>query len=53
MVLKQSYQKVHRVALKVENQKSYGWIEVVSFTIKHLNLYLKNMKRNYILLIVI
>ena len=43
-------QKVHRVALKVENQKSYGKIEVVSFAIKHLNLYLKNMKQNYILL---
>ena len=45
MVLKQSYQKVHRVALKVENQKSYGQIEVVSFTIKHLSLYLKNMRQ--------
>ena len=29
------------------------WVEVVSFTIKHLNLCLKNMKLNYILLIVI
>ena len=29
------------------------WVKVVSFIIKHLNLYLKNMKRKYILLIVI
>ena len=45
MDLKQSYQNVHRVALKLENQKSYGWIEVVSLTIKHLNICLKNLKQ--------
>ena len=38
---------IHRVVLKVENQKSYGWIEVVSFTIKHLNVYLKNETKLY------
>ena len=31
----------------------YGYIEVASFTIKHLTLYLENMKLNYILITVI
>ena len=34
MVLKKSYQKVYGVALKVQNQKRYGLIEVVSFIVE-------------------
>ena len=38
MVLNHSYQKD-------ENQKCYWYIEVVNFTIKHLNIHLKNINR--------
>ena len=38
---------------KIENQKSYWLIEVVSFTIRHLNLYLKKVGQKCTLNIVI